>query len=102
LLEVYNIQGGRKLKYRNMKEKLLDWYKKQRIGGRSYWKNKLVEARPGDSETLDIYTRHSFGIEIECLKTSPWVNPSTCVQRDHWGHFLSAFRRLSAHIILHT
>lgn len=54
LLEVYKVKGGRKLKYKDMKQELLEWYKRQRIGGKSYWRGQLEKARPS-GEAIDIY-----------------------------------------------
>ena len=55
LLTVYKIRGGRKLKYGQMKKELLGWFKKQKIRGKSFWQDKLAEARPEENETLDMY-----------------------------------------------
>lgn len=38
-----------------MKEELLTYYKLQKIGGKSYWRNQLEEATPADNVGLDIY-----------------------------------------------
>ena len=55
LLEVYNIKSGQKLKYSQMKEELLNWYKKQRIGGKGYWRKEFEMATPGREESYDMY-----------------------------------------------
>ena len=55
LLQVYSVQGGRKLKYRHMKERLLNWYQKQRIGSKTYWRRQLDETTPNGDESLDIF-----------------------------------------------
>ena len=36
LMKVYNIRGGRRLRYTNMTEELSTYHRKQKIGGRSY------------------------------------------------------------------
>ena len=55
LLEVFNIRGGRKLQYEDMKRHLLEYYKKQKIGGKSYWRKKLSDSTPSPSESLELY-----------------------------------------------
>ena len=55
LLNVYKICGGRRLKYDQMKERLLAHYKKQKIGGRAYWRKRFEEAAPKPDETLDLF-----------------------------------------------
>ena len=55
LLKVYEVKGGRKLKYNTMKQELLNYYKKQKIGGTSYWRKQLREATLKDDEGYDIF-----------------------------------------------
>lgn len=55
LLEVYNIMGGRRLGYKKMKDELLKWYSKQRIGGKTYWREQFLRAVPEPEESLDLY-----------------------------------------------
>lgn len=55
LLTVYNARGGRKLKYNEMKKELLDYYKKQKVGSKKYWRKQFYEARPEANENYDIY-----------------------------------------------
>ena len=55
LLKVYEVRGGRKLKYNKMKEELLTYYKKLKIGGISYWRKQLKEATLKDDEGYDIF-----------------------------------------------
>ena len=55
LLEVYNIKSGRKLEYYSMKEDLLGWYKKQKLGGKSYWRKEFQSAKPKGEEAYDMY-----------------------------------------------
>lgn len=55
LLDIFEAKGGRKLAYPRMKEELLAYYKKQRIGGRSYWRNKLDTSAPEPMESLSVY-----------------------------------------------
>ena len=55
LLKVYEIRGGRKLKYRKMKDELVKYYKDKKIGSRSYWKKQLESAALQVDETFDLY-----------------------------------------------
>lgn len=55
LLNVYKVKGGRKLKYKYMKEHLLKWFKKQKVGGKNYWKVQLDTACPEEGESYDLY-----------------------------------------------
>jgi hypothetical protein len=55
LLEVYTIKGGRRLKYKTMKQDLQTWYTKQKVGSRSYWRSQFETACIGDSEAIDIF-----------------------------------------------
>jgi hypothetical protein len=55
LLNVYQIRGGRRIKYKKMKKLLLEYYKKQRIGGRNYWRKEFSKAVPNADESLDLY-----------------------------------------------
>ena len=55
LLKIYEIRGGRKLKYKKMKEELVKYYKDKKIGSKSYWKKKLSEVHPESSESYDLF-----------------------------------------------
>ena len=55
LLKMYEIRGGRKLKYRYMKAELLKYYKDQKIGSRTYWKKQLVEMSLDPEEPYDLF-----------------------------------------------
>ena len=55
LLKVYNARGGRRLSYEEMKTELLQYYRKQRIGGRSYWRKEFSQAIPNEGEDCDIF-----------------------------------------------
>ena len=55
LLKVYQVCGGRRLRYREMKQKLLDFYRKQKIGGKAYWRREFGCAVPDPYESLDIF-----------------------------------------------
>lgn len=55
LLEVYHIKGGRKLRYEKMKRELMRYYREQKIGGKSFWRQRLEEATPNAEELLDVY-----------------------------------------------
>ena len=62
LLNVYKVCGGRRLRYRKMKERLLDYYKKQKIGGKTYWRKQFESATPSMNESSDL-----FGIRLKEL-----------------------------------
>ena len=68
LLEVYKIKGGRKIRYEKMKRHLLEYYKEQRVGGKSYWRKKLVETQPEHEESYEI-----FGLRL--LETAEHAYP---------------------------
>ena len=55
LLKVYEIRGGRRLKYSKMKAELLQYYKQQKIGSKTYWRKKLTSATKQDDETYDLF-----------------------------------------------
>jgi hypothetical protein len=55
LLDVYKIKGGRKLKYKNMKQNLKTWYDKQKVGSRNFWRSQLETATIGEGEAVDIF-----------------------------------------------
>lgn len=55
LLKVYEVRGGRMLKYTDMKKQLLEYYRKQKIGGKSYWREELAGATPGVDEGYEIF-----------------------------------------------
>jgi len=53
--EVYELKGGRKLKYSDMKKQLLSYYKSKKVGGKKYWRKQLEEASPSPNESWDLY-----------------------------------------------
>ena len=55
LVEGYKIKGKRKLKYSQMKEELLNWYRKQRIVGKASWRKEFEKTAPGREEAYDMY-----------------------------------------------
>ena len=55
LLKIYEIRGGRRLKYRRMKEELLRYYKDQKIGSKTYWRKQLSQLVPESDEAYDLY-----------------------------------------------
>jgi hypothetical protein len=55
LLRVYEIRGGSKMDYEDIKEQLLQYYRKKRIGGKSYWRKELAKATPEVGEGYDIF-----------------------------------------------
>lgn len=55
LLTFYNIRGGRALPYDEMKKQLLSYYKKQKVGGRQFWREKMKEMSPEPNEGYDVF-----------------------------------------------
>jgi hypothetical protein len=51
----YEVLGGRRLKYHDMKEELTRWHKSQRVGGTQYWREQLKEAKMNPSDTLRLF-----------------------------------------------
>ena len=68
---MYQICGGRLIKYDKMKDRLLSYYKKQKIGSKSYWREELEKATPGLNETLDL-----FGMRLKELAGSAYPKSS--------------------------
>ena len=62
LLKVYHVYGGRLIKYKKMKEKLLAFYQTLKIGGKSYWKAQLESCTLNHGEALDLYGMRLLGI----------------------------------------
>ena len=56
LLKVYEARGGRKLKYQKMKEELLSYYRKLKIGGKTFWRRKLESVNPEKDENWEIFS----------------------------------------------
>ena len=55
LLQVYDARGGRRMKFGLMKEELLSYYKKLKVGRRSHWRKQLAEMVPEMDEPYDIF-----------------------------------------------
>lgn len=73
-----------------MKKQLLDFYKKQKVGGRSYWKGELKNAVPDSEEKLDIY-----GMRLIELAQQAFPNSKNDSARQLRKHFLET---ISPHI----
>ena len=54
ILQVYNIRGGRRVKYSKMKRELIHWYKKQKVGGKAYWRREIADIAVSGDETFDL------------------------------------------------
>ena len=54
LLDVFQARGGRNLKYK-MKEHLLEFYKKLKIGSKAYFRKQMQDIAINEGESLDIY-----------------------------------------------
>ena len=55
LLQIYKIRGGRRLKFKEMKQHLLTYYKDKRIGTRKYWRKQLEAMAPEPTEPFDMF-----------------------------------------------
>ena len=55
LSKVFDARGGRKLKYRKMKEELLSYYRKLKVGNKTYWRKELESMNSNEGEPLDIF-----------------------------------------------
>ena len=56
LLKVYEARGGRRMKYRKMKDELIKYYKEKKIGSRKYWRKQLDNASLENDETYDLFS----------------------------------------------
>ena len=52
LLQIYQVKGGRKVKYSEMKRILLNYNKKNKVEGTDYWRKQLELAHPSSDELL--------------------------------------------------
>ena len=55
LLQVYEATGGRMINYKDMKNVLLMYYKPQKVGDRTFWWKKFMEASPNEDESFDVF-----------------------------------------------
>jgi hypothetical protein len=85
LLRVYEVKGGKRQKYHILKEHLLAYYKKKKIGGKSYWKSKLFNASPDLDEPFDIY-----GMRLTELAQRAYPNSKKECASQLRHHFLQA------------
>lgn len=53
--QYYEALGGRKLRFPDMKNKLLSWYKARHMGGTQHWRDKLHDTRIEAGESLRLY-----------------------------------------------
>ena len=81
LLRVYEARGGRKVKYPKMREQLLKYFNKQKIGGKTYWRRELGNATLGD-EGLDIYGMRL--VEIAELAYPNFKSVAACHLNEHY------------------
>jgi hypothetical protein len=89
ILDVYKIRSGRKLKYNDMKKQLLEWYKKQKVGGKSHWRSELKKAVPNLNEAFDIY-----GMRLIELARLAYPNSVSDSARELRNQFLSTIPTL--------
>ena len=59
LLMGYKIKGERKLEFKEMMKQLLDWFKRQNIGSKSYWQDKFPDVQLQAAEAYDMYSLRS-------------------------------------------
>ena len=85
LLTVYKIRGGRKMKYKDMKAELLAWFKKQKIGSKSYWQDKFEGTQPEVAEALDLY-----GLRLQELVQLAYPTSGSERQKRLKKHFLES------------
>ena len=97
LLEVFNVRGGRKMKYKDMKDYLLGYYKKLKIGGKTFWRKELGTAMPGYEEGLDIY-----GMRLIEIAGNAYPNDKKESARRLRSHYLSSIPSSVASKILDT
>ena len=71
LLEVYKVSGGRRIKYKKMKEKLLEFRKKSKVGSKSHWRTQLLGCSLNYGESLDLYGMRLLGIAELAFPKSP-------------------------------
>ena len=62
LLEIYEIRGGRQIKYTAMKKHLLEYFAKLKVGSKKFWRKKLEEAKCEKGESLDMYGMRLIGL----------------------------------------
>lgn len=54
LKEIFEIRGGRTVRFDEMKDHLLQHHKKQKIGGKQYWRRQMAEAEVKSNEGYDM------------------------------------------------
>ena len=55
MLKIFEIRGGRNVKYSSMKKYLLSYYKDKCVGTKKYWREKLETLSPEPEEPFDIF-----------------------------------------------
>jgi hypothetical protein len=83
LKEFYEALGGRRLKFPEMKEKLLSWYKTRRVGGSKYWRDQLQAARMKPGENVRLY-----GARLQELGQKAFPHSERDCLREMRHHFL--------------
>ena len=55
LLKVYYAKGGHRMRYQELKRILLKYYKKNKVAGRTHFREEFLNASPEPDEAYDIY-----------------------------------------------
>ena len=97
LLEVYEIMGGRKIKYFTMRKHLEMWYKKQGIGGKKYWREQFAQVIPGPDEPIDIY-----GLRVKELAELAYPRSTREAARQLRCKFLDTINPVIAEKVIET
>lgn len=83
ILHYYDALGGRKLRFPDMKNKLLVWSKSRHIGGTSRWREKLSDATMEVGESLRLY-----GTRIQELGQRAYPHEERIRLKEMRRHFL--------------
>ena len=98
LKKIYDINGGRKLKYTKMKEKLMKYHSRHGKRGKSYWRRELAIAVPEGNEGLDLYgMRLQNIVELAFPRSSSTVHCS-----ELYDHFMKTIPKNIAEKIRDT
>jgi len=85
LRKVYDLKGGRRLKYSEMRKLLLEFYRKQKIGGKTHWRKLLSETTMNEDESYEI-----FGMRLADLVERAYPRDAKQAAKQLRSHFLSA------------
>jgi len=83
--KVFEVKGGRRLKYSEMRDVLLKFYRGRKIGGRSHWKEQLNDIKMNSDESYEI-----FGMRLSDLVQRAFPKDSKEAAKQLRNRFLSA------------